>query len=155
MYSRRKDSAVVSDSCDPMACSLPGSSLSVGFSSQEYWSGLPFPSPGESLNCTLFKMVHFMLRNFTLFKKSVHHEHKKLREQRNMVAKIKYEFDSRKRCTEVEVESLPQESGTSLRISQGWSCVETAPSLIWFRPWVFPPSVWRTATARVSRLPSG
>ena len=63
---------------------------------------------------------------------------KKLREQRNMVAKIKYEFDSRKRCTEVEVESLPQESGTSLRISQGWSCVETAPSLIWFRPWVFP-----------------
>ena len=27
--------------CDPVDCSLPGSS--VGFSRQEYWSGLPFP----------------------------------------------------------------------------------------------------------------
>ena len=25
-------------------------SLSIGFSRQEYWSGLPFPSPGEILN---------------------------------------------------------------------------------------------------------
>ena len=24
--------------------------LSVGFSRQEYWSGLPFPSPGDLLN---------------------------------------------------------------------------------------------------------
>ena len=31
--------------CDPMDCSPPGS-LSMGFSGQEYWSGLPFPSPG-------------------------------------------------------------------------------------------------------------
>ena len=30
--------------CDPMDCSLPGS-LSMGFSRQEYWSGLPFLSP--------------------------------------------------------------------------------------------------------------
>ena len=30
--------------CDPMDCSLP---LSVGFSRQEYWSTLPFPSPGN------------------------------------------------------------------------------------------------------------
>jgi len=30
-----------------MDCSLPGSSLSMGFSRQEYWSGLPFPSPGD------------------------------------------------------------------------------------------------------------
>ena len=29
-----------------MDCSLPGSS-SVGFSRQEYWSGLLFPSPGD------------------------------------------------------------------------------------------------------------
>ena len=29
---------------DPMNCSLPGSSA-VGFSRQEYWSGLPLPSP--------------------------------------------------------------------------------------------------------------
>ena len=30
----------------PMDCGLPGSS-SMGFSRQEYWSGLPFPSPGD------------------------------------------------------------------------------------------------------------
>ena len=29
---------------DPMDCSLPGSSI-MGFSKQEYWSGLPLPSP--------------------------------------------------------------------------------------------------------------
>ena len=33
-------------SCDPMHCSLPGSSVHC-FSRQEYWSGLPFPSPGD------------------------------------------------------------------------------------------------------------
>ena len=38
--------SVVSNSCDPMDCSLPGSSVQ-GFSRQEYWSGLPFPSPGD------------------------------------------------------------------------------------------------------------
>ena len=31
--------------CDPRGCSLPGSS--VTFSRQEYWSGLPFPFPGD------------------------------------------------------------------------------------------------------------
>ena len=31
--------------CDPMDCSPPGSSIHE-FSRQEYWSGLPFPSPG-------------------------------------------------------------------------------------------------------------
>ena len=37
--------SVVSDSATPwtVACHAP---LSVGFSRQEYWSGLPFPSPG-------------------------------------------------------------------------------------------------------------
>ena len=30
--------------CDLMDCSLPGT-LVMGFSRQEYWSGLPFPSP--------------------------------------------------------------------------------------------------------------
>ena len=30
--------------CDPIDGSLPGS-LSLGFSRQEHWSGLPFPSP--------------------------------------------------------------------------------------------------------------
>ena len=31
---------------DPMDYSLPGP-LSMGFSRQGYWSGLPFPSPGD------------------------------------------------------------------------------------------------------------
>ena len=30
--------------CDPVDCSLPSS---MGFSREEYWSGLPFPSPGD------------------------------------------------------------------------------------------------------------
>jgi len=35
--------------CDPIGRSLPGSSvpLCMGFSRQEYWSGLPFLSPGD------------------------------------------------------------------------------------------------------------
>ena len=32
--------------CDPINCS-PKSPPSVEFSRQEYWSGLPFPSPGD------------------------------------------------------------------------------------------------------------
>ena len=32
--------------CNTMDCSPPGSSL-MGFPRQEYWSGLPFPSPGD------------------------------------------------------------------------------------------------------------
>ena len=32
--------------CDPMDCSLQVL-LSMGLSRQEYWSGLPFPSPGD------------------------------------------------------------------------------------------------------------
>ena len=33
---------------DPTDCSPPQAPLSLGFSRQAYWSGLPFPSPGES-----------------------------------------------------------------------------------------------------------
>ena len=35
--------------CDPMDCS-PQGPLSVGFSSQEYWSRLPCPPPGDLPN---------------------------------------------------------------------------------------------------------
>ena len=35
--------------CDRMDCSLPGSSVH-GILRQEYWSGLPFPSPGDLPN---------------------------------------------------------------------------------------------------------
>ena len=40
---------VVSDFFDPMDCSLPGVSV-MGFPRQKYWSGLPFPSPGDLPN---------------------------------------------------------------------------------------------------------
>ena len=40
----------MSDSCDPMDSSPPGSSLSMGFSRQEYWSRLLFPSAGDRPN---------------------------------------------------------------------------------------------------------
>ena len=33
--------------CDPMDDSPPGSSVHMEFSRQEYWSGYPFPSPGD------------------------------------------------------------------------------------------------------------
>ena len=33
--------------CDPMDSSLHQAPLSIGFSQQEYWSGVPFPSPGN------------------------------------------------------------------------------------------------------------
>ena len=41
--------SVVSDSATPesIACQVP---LSMGFSRQEYWSGLPFPSPEDLPN---------------------------------------------------------------------------------------------------------
>ena len=35
--------------CDPMDCSTPGSS-DHGICQQEYWSGLPFPSPRDLPN---------------------------------------------------------------------------------------------------------
>ena len=35
--------------CDPRDCSPPGTP-SMGFPMQEYWSGLPFPSPGDLPN---------------------------------------------------------------------------------------------------------
>ena len=41
--------SVVSDSCDPVDCSRRAP-LSMGFSRQEYWSGLPCPPPGDLPN---------------------------------------------------------------------------------------------------------
>ena len=52
---------VMSDSVTPwtITCQAP---LSVGFSRQEYWTGLPFPSPGDLLNPGLKPMspVHLL-----------------------------------------------------------------------------------------------
>ena len=36
--------------CNPMDCSLPGSSVHGEFSRQEYWSGLPYSPPGDLPN---------------------------------------------------------------------------------------------------------
>ena len=36
--------------CNPMNCIAHQAPLSMGFSRQEYWSGLPFPSPGDLLD---------------------------------------------------------------------------------------------------------
>ena len=47
-FERRKENEVAQSCltlCYPMDCSLSGSSIH-GISRQEYWSGLPFPSPG-------------------------------------------------------------------------------------------------------------
>ena len=49
---RKKESEVAQSCptlCNPVDCSLPGSSLHV-ILQQEYWSGLPFPSPGDLPN---------------------------------------------------------------------------------------------------------
>ena len=45
--------SVVSDSLQPPECQVP---LSMGFSSQEYWSGLPFPPPGDRPNTRIKPM---------------------------------------------------------------------------------------------------
>ena len=44
-----KSLSCVSTLCHPINCRLPGSSV-LGFSRQEQWSGLPFPSPGHHPN---------------------------------------------------------------------------------------------------------
>ena len=52
-----KSESEVAQSCptlsDSMDCSLPGSSVH-GFSRQEYWSGVPLPSPDIGFNILFF-----------------------------------------------------------------------------------------------------
>ena len=65
--------SIISDSCDPMDCSPPGSSV-LGFSRQEYRSGLPCPPPGdlptqESNLCPL-RLLHWQAGSFPLFPSS-------------------------------------------------------------------------------------
>ena len=42
--------------CDPMDCSRQAP-LSMGFSSQKYWSELPFPSPVSIKSPSLFPLI--------------------------------------------------------------------------------------------------
>ena len=50
-----------------IACQAP---LSMGFSRQEYWSGLPFPSPGDlpnpGLNPHLSRLLHWQVGSLPL-----------------------------------------------------------------------------------------
>ena len=54
-----KSESEVTQSCptlsDPMDCSLPGSSIH-GFSRQEYWSGVPLPSPVRYIYTHIFPL---------------------------------------------------------------------------------------------------
>ena len=54
--------------CDPMDCSLPRSSCPWGFSSQEYWSGLPCPPSGYLPNPGIeLRSPHIAGRFFTIW----------------------------------------------------------------------------------------
>ena len=53
---RKKESEVAQSCptlCDPMDSRLPQAPPSMGFSRQEYWSGLPLPSPDIEIKCTI------------------------------------------------------------------------------------------------------
>ena len=52
--------------CDPMDCNPPGSSV-MEFSRQEYWSGLPFPSPRDLPNPGIKPISYISGRFFTVW----------------------------------------------------------------------------------------
>ena len=49
-----------------VACQAP---LSMEFSKQEYWSGLPFPSPGDLPDLELNPELHIAGRFFTIYRR--------------------------------------------------------------------------------------
>ena len=51
---------------NPMDCSPPGSSF-MGFFRQEYWSGLPFPSPRDILNLGIKPRSLTLQADFTVW----------------------------------------------------------------------------------------
>ena len=51
---------------DPMDCSYQAPP-SMGFFSQEYWSGVPLPSPKIGVSCSLIINFHYNVENFFLF----------------------------------------------------------------------------------------
>ena len=52
-----------------MDCGLTGTSMPMEFSRQEYWSGLPFPSPGNLSHPGTepghYKLILYLLKFFT------------------------------------------------------------------------------------------
>jgi len=51
---------------DPMDCSLPGFSVH-GFSRQEYWSGVPLPSPTSHVPSVIVVIIHSFIYSFSTF----------------------------------------------------------------------------------------
>ena len=55
---KMKSESEVAQSCptlrDPMDCILAGSSVHGFFSRQEYWSGVPLPSPAQAIEIPKF-----------------------------------------------------------------------------------------------------
>ena len=47
--------------CDPMDCVVCQAPLSMGFSRQEYWSGLPHPPPGDLLDPGIYPCLFCLL----------------------------------------------------------------------------------------------
>ena len=61
--------------------------LFMGFSQQEYWSGLPFPSPGDHISSELFTITHLswvalhsIAHRFIESHKLLHHDKSVIRE---------------------------------------------------------------------------
>ena len=67
-----KSEREVTQSCstlsDPMDCSLPGSSVH-GFSRQEYWSGVPLPSPALQVDSSPTELSGKVLGKYFLNKR--------------------------------------------------------------------------------------
>ena len=62
--------SVTSDSWQPHGLIARQAPLSMGFSRQEYWSGLPFPPPGDlltqGLNPRLLRLLHWQVDSLLL-----------------------------------------------------------------------------------------
>ena len=111
---------VVSNSCDPMDCSLPGSSVH-GFSRQEYWSGLPFPSPNA---CCRISQCSRTGTNST-YEKGL----KKKKKERKPVSLVKVHFES----SQIAVSSPQpqQKAGSRFLEEQSRVCLETGQLGVW------------------------
>ena len=72
-YEGCESPSVMSDSFDPMDYIAHQAPLSMGFSRQEYWSGLPCPPPGDLPNSGIkpvsFSLLHWqaVIYLFTYF----------------------------------------------------------------------------------------
>ena len=67
-----KEICLVAQSCltlgDPMGLVAHQVPLSMGFSRQEYWSGLPFPSPTEIRDTPFRGRVFFLITSYVYCK---------------------------------------------------------------------------------------